>query len=87
MQGFVVGSLSGTCRFYVASGIYLSVCSMQEEKYREFKVISNLNFMVLGKQFQLEAKIRVNEKKKRSAGNKITGIQVFFLEILHCQVF
>jgi hypothetical protein len=60
---------------------------MQEEKYREFKVISNLNFMVLGKQFQLEAKIRVNEKKKRSAGNKITGIQVFFLEILHCQVF
>jgi hypothetical protein len=43
--------------------------------------------MVLGKQFQLEAKIRVNEKKKRSAGNKITGIQVFFLEILHCQVF
>jgi hypothetical protein len=60
---------------------------MQEEKYREFKVISNLNFMVLGKQFQLEAKIRVNEKKKRSAGNKITGIQVFFVEILHCQVF
>ncbi|CAJ2641572.1 unnamed protein product [Trifolium pratense] len=46
-KGFVVGSLSGTCRFYVASG----------------------------KQFELETKIRVNEKKKRSAGNKITGIQ------------
>lgn len=45
-KGFVVGSLSGTCRFYVASG----------------------------KQFQLEAKIRVNEKK-RSSSNKITGIQ------------
>jgi hypothetical protein len=60
---------------------------MQEEKYREFKVISNLNFMVLGKQFQLEAKIRVNEKKKRSAGNKITGIQVFFLKLFIAKVF
>lgn len=23
MQGFVVGSVTGTCRFYVASGMYL----------------------------------------------------------------
>ncbi|XP_027334822.1 vegetative incompatibility protein HET-E-1-like isoform X2 [Abrus precatorius] len=45
-KGFVVGSLTGTCRFYVASG----------------------------KHFQLEAQIRVNGKK-RTSGNKITGIQ------------
>ncbi|BAT79216.1 hypothetical protein LR48_Vigan04g135900 [Vigna angularis] len=45
-QGFVVGSLTGTCRFYVASG----------------------------KHFQLDAQMRVNGKK-RTSGNKITGIQ------------
>ncbi|XP_027942673.1 WD repeat-containing protein 44-like [Vigna unguiculata] len=45
-QGFVVGSLTGTCRFYVTSG----------------------------KHFQLDAQIRVNGKK-RTSGNKITGIQ------------
>ncbi|KAK7353624.1 hypothetical protein VNO80_19075 [Phaseolus coccineus] len=45
-QGFLVGSLTGTCRFYVASG----------------------------KHFQLDAQIRVNGKK-RTSGNKITGIQ------------
>ncbi|MCH96803.1 protein CHUP1 chloroplastic-like, partial [Trifolium medium] len=45
-----VGSLSSTCRFYVASG----------------------------KHFQLEAKIHVNEKKKRSSGNKIIGVQGVF---------
>ncbi|XP_020203612.1 uncharacterized protein LOC109789136 isoform X2 [Cajanus cajan] len=45
-KGFVVGSLTGNCRFYVASG----------------------------KHFQLEAQIRVNGKK-RTSGNKITGIQ------------
>lgn len=48
------------------------------------KVIFNLNFMILGKQFRLEAKIRVNEKK-RSSSNKITGIQVFLLKKLHCK--
>ncbi|XP_028766042.1 uncharacterized protein LOC114723953 [Neltuma alba] len=45
-KGFVVGSITGACRFYVASG----------------------------KHFQLEAEIWVHGKK-RSAGNKITGIQ------------
>lgn len=45
-KGFVVGSISGACRFYAASG----------------------------KHFQLEAEIWVHGKK-RSAGNKITGIQ------------
>ncbi|KAI4317125.1 hypothetical protein L6164_025027 [Bauhinia variegata] len=45
-KGFIVGSLTGTCRFYVASGKY----------------------------FQLEAQIDIDGKKK-TAGNKITGIQ------------
>ncbi|KAK4256779.1 hypothetical protein QN277_006460 [Acacia crassicarpa] len=45
-KGFVVGSITGACRFYIASG----------------------------KHFQLEAEIWVHGKK-RSAGNKITGIQ------------
>ncbi|KAE9604154.1 hypothetical protein Lal_00001603 [Lupinus albus] len=45
-KGFVVGTLTGTCRFFIASGKY----------------------------FQLEAQIRVNGKK-RTSGNKITGIQ------------
>ncbi|CAL0305287.1 unnamed protein product [Lupinus luteus] len=45
-KGFVVGTLTGTCRFFIASG----------------------------KHFQLEAQIRVNGKK-RTSGNKITGIQ------------
>lgn len=48
-------------------------------------MIPDLDFMVLGKQFVHKAKIRVNEKKKRSSGNKITGIQVFFLETYVCQ--
>ncbi|OIV96982.1 hypothetical protein TanjilG_31873 [Lupinus angustifolius] len=45
-KGFVVGTLTGTCRFFIASGKY----------------------------FQLEAQVRVNGKK-RTSGNKITGIQ------------
>lgn len=45
-KGFVVGSITGTCRFYAASG----------------------------KHFQLESQIHVNGKK-RTSGNKITGIQ------------
>ncbi|CAI8598862.1 unnamed protein product [Vicia faba] len=34
-------------------------------------------YVASGKQFVHKAKVRVNEKKKRSSGNKITGIQFF----------
>lgn len=54
---------------------------MQEEKWLELKVIPDLDFMVLGKQFVHKAKIRVNGKKKRSSSNKITDIQVLFLKL------
>ena len=97
-QGFVVGSLTGSCRFYEASGTYMVLLCWRvlvfscESHYILFpRGVSKLDFVGIGNDLELAAEIHVQGRKK-TAGNRITGIQVstrssYSLESWACRNF
>lgn len=91
-QGFIVGSITGTCRFYDASGT--SLCWVFLLAYVESFILPppppfsfflleclNCSFDGIGKHLKLDAQIRIQGRKRNSA-KKITGIQVCFALIM-----
>lgn len=80
-QGIIVGSITGTCCFYNASGASLCwieplIC-VESYLFILFLTLECLNWSYdgAGKHLKLDAKIHIQGRRKSSA-NKITGIQV-----------